>query len=42
MENIYKIQDMVEFEPLKATFDEIVASQLIDITSFQKLLTFAK
>ncbi len=42
MDNVEKICDMVQFEPFRETFEDLVAPELLEITNHEKLLIFVR
>ncbi len=42
MSNIDKICDMVQFEPFRETFENLIAPELLEITNYEKLLILVK
>lgn len=42
MENIEKIQDMVQLDHFREVFEEVIAPELLEITNYEKLLVFAR
>lgn len=42
MENVEKICDLVQFEPFRETFEDLIAPELLEITNYEKLLGFVR
>ena len=42
MTNIDKICDMVQFEPFRETFEDLIAPELLEITNYEKLLVLVR